>query len=104
MSEAEATTKPVEATQPVEAAAETTTTTAQSTEEKPVEKAEATEESAEKSDVKIIKTQARTDYKDHQNNRKFDPSSREVTDDPAAIRKQVRTCQTIRDTRLLAWS
>lgn len=38
----------------------------------------------------VLKTTAKTDYRNHANNRKFDPSSREVTDDPNAILKQVR--------------
>lgn len=86
MSEAEAP-KPVEALQPEAEAAPTT----QPTEEKPEEKSEETtqnpeEKSEEKKD--ILKTTAKHD-ENPRNNRKFDPSVREVTDDPDAIRKQV---------------
>lgn len=38
----------------------------------------------------ILKTKGKIDYENPRNNRKFDPSVREVTDDPVAIRKQVR--------------
>ncbi|RDA95237.1 hypothetical protein CP533_1914 [Ophiocordyceps camponoti-saundersi (nom. inval.)] len=40
-------------------------------------------------DTKMIKTKAKIDRDNYRNNRKFDPSVREVTDDPVAIRKQV---------------
>ncbi|KAL4726855.1 hypothetical protein ACLX1H_005745 [Fusarium chlamydosporum] len=86
MSEAEAP-KPVEALQPEAEAAPTT----QPTEEKPEEKSEeTTQNSEEKSEEKkdILKTTAKHD-ENPRNNRKFDPSVREVTDDPDAIRKQV---------------
>lgn len=39
----------------------------------------------------ILKTQGKIDFQNPRNNRKFDPSTREVSDDPVAIRKQVRT-------------
>jgi lupus La protein len=38
----------------------------------------------------MLKTTAKTDYENHRSNRKFDPTTREVTDDPDSIRKQVR--------------
>jgi lupus La protein len=109
MSEAEAT-KPVEAVQPeaaprveekpveetTESKNETTTEekTGEKTSEKPEEKPEEkTEEqpAAQSADQpsKILKTTAQVDYENPRNNRKFDPSTRDVTDDPAAIRKQV---------------
>lgn len=92
MSEAEAP-KPVEALQPEAEAAPTT----QPTEEKPVgeQSDQKTEEVSEKSEEKpeekkeVLKTTAKHDNENPRNNRKFDPSSREVTDDPDAIRKQV---------------
>lgn len=37
----------------------------------------------------MLKTKGQIDYDNLRNNRKFDPSVREVTDDPVAIRKQV---------------
>ncbi|PHH85046.1 hypothetical protein CDD83_984 [Cordyceps sp. RAO-2017] len=40
-------------------------------------------------DTKMLKTKASIDRDNFRNNRKFDPSVREVTDDPVAIRKQV---------------
>lgn len=95
MSEADATTKPVEAVQPEAAPAEvkpeeTTETKAEETAEKKTEeKAEAEEKFEDKKDAKILKTTAKVDYQNPRNNNKFDPSTREVTDDPAAIRKQV---------------
>lgn len=48
------------------------------------------EQTENKQPSNILKTKARIDLDDHRNNRKFDPSSREVTSDPVAIRKQVR--------------
>ncbi|KAF5662555.1 hypothetical protein FHETE_7907 [Fusarium heterosporum] len=92
MSEAEVP-KPVEALQPEAEAAPAV----QPTEEKPVEEKseQKTEESTEKSEEKpeekkdVLKTTAKHDSENPRNNRKFDPSTREVTDDPNAIRKQV---------------
>ncbi|KAF4977585.1 hypothetical protein FDECE_18340 [Fusarium decemcellulare] len=95
MSDAEAT-KPVEAVQPEAEAAPAI----EPVEEKPVEKTEEKaeekpkEESEDKSEDKkdsnkVLKTTAKTDYENPRKNRKFDPSTREVTDDPSAIRKQV---------------
>ena len=40
-------------------------------------------------DGNILKTTVKTNYEDVKKNNKFDPSVREVTDDPDAIRKQV---------------
>lgn len=39
----------------------------------------------------ILKTSAKIDYNNPKNNRKFDPTVREVTDDPDQIRKQVKS-------------
>lgn len=65
--------------------------TEEKTEEKPQEKPEeASEKKPEESkSTNILKTTAKIDHENHRNNRKFDPSTREVTDDPDAIRKQV---------------
>ncbi|KAI8654914.1 hypothetical protein NCS57_01238800 [Fusarium keratoplasticum] len=65
--------------------------TEEKTEEKPQEKAEETSENKpeESKSTNILKTTAKIDHENHRNNRKFDPSTREVTDDPDAIRKQV---------------
>ncbi|RKK26103.1 hypothetical protein BFJ66_g5698 [Fusarium oxysporum f. sp. cepae] len=90
MSEAEAP-KPVEAVQP-EAEVPTTQPTEEKVEEKTEQKAEeSTEKSEDNSEEKkeILKTTAKHDDENPRNNRKFDPSTREVTDDPEAIRKQV---------------
>lgn len=84
MSEADAT-KPTEAAAPQVEDKPTESTPAEET------KTETTESKDEAADGKpnILKTTAQHD-KDHKgNNRKFDPSTREVTDDPVAIRKQV---------------
>lgn len=83
-----------EVPKPVEAVPEATP--AQPTEEKPVEKTEVkaeetSEKKPEESKTNILKTTAKIDHENHRNNRKFDPSTREVTDDPDAIRKQVKT-------------
>ncbi|KAF4447128.1 lupus La protein [Fusarium austroafricanum] len=85
MSEAEVP-KPVEAAKP-EAEAPAT----QPTEEKVEKSEEHTEKSEDKLEEKkdILKTTAKHDNENPRNNRKFDPSTREVTDDPNAIRKQV---------------
>lgn len=62
---------------------------AEETEEaKPDVKTEVKDEDEDKKD--ILKTKGRIDYADLKANRKFDPSVRDVTDDPIAIRKQVR--------------
>ncbi|KAL7785990.1 hypothetical protein V8C37DRAFT_393119 [Trichoderma ceciliae] len=84
MSEAEAVQNPTEAVAPVE-------------EEKAIEQPQVTEtkdsketEEAEKKDgANILKTTAKIDRENLQNNRKFDASVRKVTDDPEEIRKQV---------------
>ncbi|KAL2206595.1 hypothetical protein CC79DRAFT_1323021 [Sarocladium strictum] len=90
MSEADAT-KPTEAVAPQ---VEDKPTEAAPAEETKAEET-ATETEAETKDTdangdkpNVLKTTARSD-KDARNNRKFDPSTREVTDDPVAIRKQV---------------
>ncbi|KAG6038746.1 hypothetical protein E4U41_003773, partial [Claviceps citrina] len=82
MSEAEATTKPMEAA-PTEAAPTEATT---STQDQAPDAAAAPDTAPESA---MIKTTAKIDYKDVKKNNKFDPSVREVTDDPDAIRKQV---------------
>jgi lupus La protein len=94
MSEADAT-KPTEAAAPQveETAPEATPVEEPKTEEtKPEAESESKDEAkdadANGSKANILKTTARSD-KDASKNRKFDPSIREVTDDPVAIRKQV---------------
>ncbi|KAF4963460.1 hypothetical protein FZEAL_10933, partial [Fusarium zealandicum] len=82
--------KPVEAVQPEAEAVPTT----QPAEEKPAKVEEETEDKSEdkpeeKKDSNILKTTAQVDRENYRNNRKFDPTTREVTDDPEAIRKQV---------------
>lgn len=47
------------------------------------------EESNGNKNASVLKTKGQIDYDNYKNNRKFDPSTRQVTDDPAAIRKQV---------------
>lgn len=94
MSEVDAT-KPVEAEQPE--VAPVAETVEKPTEEKPAEEQteekKAEEKTKEQTETKpegnILKTKAQIDYENHRNNRKFDPSVREVTDDPVQIRKQV---------------
>ena len=49
------------------------------------------EDAAKADDKQILKTKGKIDYENPQNNRKFDPAARGVTDDPNAIRKQVRS-------------
>ncbi|XP_044722008.1 la domain-containing protein [Hirsutella rhossiliensis] len=118
MSETDAATQPAEAAQPAIEKPEpvqvkSEPAEAESTEAKPVSadealepdqvKAEATEEKPEVAEAgaeakpedarddesKMLKTTAKIDLDNVRNNRKFDPSVREVTDDPDAIRKQV---------------
>ncbi|KAL6795690.1 hypothetical protein J3E68DRAFT_404983 [Trichoderma sp. SZMC 28012] len=48
-----------------------------------------TEETEKKNGANILKTTAKIDRENASNNRKFDPSVRQVTDDPEEIRKQV---------------
>lgn len=69
-----------------ESKAETTTE-----EQKPADAPEAAKADAaeNKSAADVLKTKGRIDYENPKNNRKFDPSTRGVTDDPDAIRKQV---------------
>lgn len=89
--------KPVEAVPEAAPAQPTEEKTVEKTEEKtevkPEEKAEeASEKKPEESkSANILKTTAKIDHENHRNNRKFDPSIRDVTDDPDAIRKQVKT-------------
>lgn len=103
MSDAEATTKPMEATPtevkaPEAAPAEATSTEATSAEAASAETTSAETTSAEQAPAATpaeeSKTTAKIDHKDVKKNNKFDPSVREVTDDPVAIRKQV-SCQLI---------
>ena len=87
--------KPVEAVPeaaPAQPAEKPVEKTEEKTEEKPQEKAEETSEKKpeESKSTSILKTTAKIDHENHRNNRKFDPSTREVTDDPDAIRKQVK--------------
>lgn len=117
MSEAEAVQNPTEPVAPVEApveekaieqpeAAEATEATevaetketeeikeeteaAEAAETKETETKE-TEETEKKNGANILKTTAKIDRGNASNNRKFDPSVRQVTDDPEEIRKQVR--------------
>lgn len=91
MSEVEANTKPVEAVEPETVAETSNVAAAQPTEEKPAEKVEDVKESKDEASAsEPLKTTAQIDYKDQKSNNKFDPTTREVTDDPVAIRKQVR--------------
>lgn len=92
MSEADAT-KPTEAVAPQIEDKPTEATPAEETkaeESKPEgeTKDESKDTDANSDKPNVLKTTARSD-KDARNNRKFDPSTREVTDDPVAIRKQV---------------
>ncbi|CAG9939119.1 unnamed protein product [Clonostachys rosea f. rosea IK726] len=61
------------------------------TEAKPETKDETNDETKTeaKEEAKILKTKGQIDYENPRNNRKFDASAREVSDDPVAIRKQV---------------
>lgn len=88
MSEVDASTKPVEAP-----SVEAPPVEAPPVEQQQETSADAAAAAAE--DDSMIKTLAQTDYKDVKKNNKFDPSVREVTDDPEAIRKQVRTLSAI---------
>lgn len=93
MSEVDASTKPVEAP-----SVEAPPVEAPPVEAPPVEQQQETSADAAAAAAKddpMIKTTAQTDYKDVKKNNKFDPSVREVTDDPEAIRKQVRTLSAI---------
>lgn len=81
MSESEAVQNPTEAVAPVE-------------EQVAVEQPEVAEvaevaETEKKDGANILKTTAKIDRENLQNNRKFDASARKVTDDPEEIRKQV---------------
>lgn len=112
MSEAEAIQNPTEPVAPVEApveekaieqpeATEATEATevaeaketkeeTEAAETKETETKEETEETEKKNGANILKTTAKIDRENASNNRKFDPSVRQVTDDPEEIRKQVR--------------
>lgn len=61
-------------------------------------------ESKDEKPAEVLKTKGKIDYDDLSKNRKFDPSIREVTDDPVAIRKQVRTPLRIRLSHIQAHS
>ncbi|UKZ46937.1 hypothetical protein TrVGV298_001148 [Trichoderma virens] len=104
MSEAEAVQNPIEPVAPVEEkpveqpeATETTEATEvaevaeakEAEEAEEAEKTEETEETEKKNGANILKTTAKIDRDNAANNRKFDPSVRQVTDDPEEIRKQV---------------
>ena len=94
MSEVDAT-KPTEAAAPqVEDKPTETPVEVGKTEEAKSEENKAEPESDAKKDESegkpnILKTTAKHDKDDRKNNNKFDPNTREVTDDPVAIRKQV---------------
>ena len=48
-----------------------------------------TEDAKDEPKQEVLKTKGQIDYENPKNNRKFDPTQREVSDDPDAIRKQV---------------
>ncbi|KJZ78075.1 hypothetical protein HIM_02712 [Hirsutella minnesotensis 3608] len=80
--------KPVEETAaPIKQEAEPAEETAAPTKEE-AKSAEMTT-AAKDQDTEMLKTTAKLDRDNYRNNRKFDPSVRDVTDDPVAIRKQV---------------
>lgn len=99
MSEAEAVQNPTEPVAPVEAPVEEkaieqpeATEATESTEVAETKETETkeSEETEKKNGANILKTTAKIDRDNASNNRKFDPSVRQVTDDPEEIRKQVR--------------
>lgn len=109
MSEAEAVQNPTEPVAPVEAPVEEkaieqpeateateatevaeTKETEETKEETEAAETKETEETEKKNGANILKTTAKIDRENASNNRKFDPSVRQVTDDPEEIRKQVR--------------
>ena len=97
MSDGGASPKPVKAEAPadeeVESAQANGSADTKETEQEEVKDVKAEEGDSKKEDVAssdMLKTTAKTDYSNLENNRKFDPTTREVTDDPSAIRKQVR--------------
>jgi lupus La protein len=74
--------------QPVE---ETTATVATTEEgEKKTDAVADAENGGDKTAANILKTNARADHKDFKKNRKYDPTTQPVTDDPVKIRAQVR--------------
>lgn len=110
MSEADATTNPVEESKVAETTEEQTTAevpapvpAAAETETEIETKVEPSKEAVQEDDKpeeatsnkvekkKILKTTAQ-ELEDPRQNIKFDPSTRAVTDDPVAIRKQVKPC------------
>lgn len=92
MSESEAVQNPTEAVAPVEE------TPAEETPIAPVEEQAAAEqpevaETEKKDGPNILKTTAKIDRENLQNNRKFDATARKVADEPEEIRKQVMKAQ-----------
>ncbi|KAK3192519.1 hypothetical protein K4F52_001318 [Lecanicillium sp. MT-2017a] len=89
MSDADATAQPVEAVEqpaaPAAAEAPAATEPPAATEAP----AAAPEANGDANNSNMVKTTAQIDRENYKNNRKFDPSQREISDDPAAIRKQV---------------
>jgi lupus La protein len=74
--------------QPVE---ETTATVATTEEgDKKTDAVADAENGGDKTAANILKTTARADHKDFKKNRKYDPTTQPVTDDPVKIRAQVR--------------
>lgn len=83
--------QPVAETAPAVATAEEATPAAATADESE-KKADAVPEAQngeEKKSSEVLKTTARIDHKDFKKNRKYDPSSQPVTDDPIKIRGQV---------------
>lgn len=97
MSESEAVQNPTEAVAPIEE----TPVEETPVEETPVAPAEETAaveqpevaETEKKDGPNILKTTAKIDRENLQNNRKFDATARKVTDEPEEIRKQVMKAQ-----------
>lgn len=89
MSESEAVQNPTEAVAPVEE-----TPVAPTEEQAAVEQPEAAE-TEKKDGPNILKTTAKIDRENLQNNRKFDATARKVTDEPEEIRKQVMKTHSI---------
>jgi lupus La protein len=87
MSEADVATKPAEEPKPEVAEGQKPADEAkQETSETKGDVVDVPAETSGKEAPKVLKTKGKIDYR---NNRKFDPSTRETSDDPSAIRKQV---------------
>jgi lupus La protein len=90
MSEAEVASKPAEEPKPEAAEEQKPAEEAeQGTSETKGDVADAPAETSGKEAPKVLKTKGKIDFDNYRNNRKFDPSTRETSDDPSAIRKQV---------------